>query len=318
MKVEIVAVSESYAEHSYTFISQPYRTTDLSFRVGGPVVEFDVQNGQFFREGELIASIDDRDFRISRQRAEAIYRQAEADYSRISNLHEKGNISGMSYEKAKADYEKARADFEQAENNLEDTRLYAPFDGYVQKVNIDRYQDVKASCPVVTMIDLSRIKVEVYVPETVAASCRNGIESGCTIRFNALGDREFTPEETFLTQSVTDNNISYLLTAVLDNSENLFYGGMTGNMEISCPSLPGGSANVAIPQNAVCHDRNTGSFVWKVDGQGRVSKTAVRLGGLKKNDKVEILSGLTEGDMIAVSNLHNLTDNQIINDRETL
>lgn len=318
MKVARVAVSENSAERSYTFISQPYRTTDLSFRVGGPVVEFDVQNGQFFRKGELIASIDDRDFRISRQRAEAIYRQAEADYSRISNLHEKGNISGMSYEKAKADYEKAKADFEQAENNLEDTRLYAPFDGYVQKVNIDRYQDVKASYPVVTMIDLSSIKVEVYVPETVAASCRNGIESGCKIKFNALGDREFTPEETFLTQSVTDNNISYLLTAVLDNSENLFYGGMTGNMEISCPSLPGESENVVIPQNAVCHDRSTGSFVWKVDGQGRVSKTAVRLGGLKKNDQVEILSGLTGGDMIAVSNLHNLTDNQIINDRETL
>lgn len=40
---------------SYTFISRPYRVTELSFRVGGPVKTFDVQNGQFFRKGELIA-----------------------------------------------------------------------------------------------------------------------------------------------------------------------------------------------------------------------------------------------------------------------
>lgn len=49
-------------ERSYTFLSSPYRTTELSFRVGGPVVNFEVQNGQFFRKGELIAAIDDRDF----------------------------------------------------------------------------------------------------------------------------------------------------------------------------------------------------------------------------------------------------------------
>ena len=43
---------------------------------------FDVQQGQFFRKGQLIAAIDERDFVIQKQRTEALYRQAEVDYAR--------------------------------------------------------------------------------------------------------------------------------------------------------------------------------------------------------------------------------------------
>ena len=61
---------------SYTFISEPIRVTQLAFRVGGPVQDFTVQAGQFFRKGQLIAAVDERDFLIRRDRAEALYRQA--------------------------------------------------------------------------------------------------------------------------------------------------------------------------------------------------------------------------------------------------
>ena len=84
VKVICAEQSDTSSERSYSFISQPYRTTELSFRVGGPVYTFDTQSGQFFRKGELIAAIDDRDFLIRKQRAEAIYKQTEADYKRIS------------------------------------------------------------------------------------------------------------------------------------------------------------------------------------------------------------------------------------------
>ena len=40
---------------------------------------------------------------------------------------------------------KAKADYTTSVNELKDTKLYAPFDGYIQKVNIERYQDIKAS-----------------------------------------------------------------------------------------------------------------------------------------------------------------------------
>lgn len=151
------AVSEG--EREFTFLSQPFKSTELSFRVGGPILDFDVRSGQFFRKGELIAAIDDRDFKVRKEKAEAVYHQAETEFKRVATLYAKENISASTYEKAKADCAIARAAYETAANELADTRLLAPFDGYVQEVNIERYQDVRASQSVVSFIDLSRLKI---------------------------------------------------------------------------------------------------------------------------------------------------------------
>lgn len=304
-------------ERSYTFLSEPYRTTDLSFRVGGPVVTFEVQNGQFFRKGELIAAIDDRDFIIRKQRAEALFRQAEADYTRIANLYEKGNISGTNYEKAKADYERAKADFNTASNELNDTRLLAPFDGYVQKVNIDKYQDVSPSFPVVTLIDLSKIKAEVYIPEDLAVGLRaGGLKEWSDIRFKAMGDRSFRPDEVYVTQSTSENNISYLYTAILNNKDNSLFGGMAGTLSLRFPTttttdngLPS-CTPVAIPQTAVCHNPEMGAYVWRVGEDNRVSKTKVEIGSLMAGNRVEVLSGLASGDKVAVTRLSYLSEHE--------
>ena len=179
---------------------------------------FDVQQGQFFRKGQLIAAIDERDFVIQKQRTEALYRQAEVDYARISSLYAKDNISGMNYEQAKANYERTKADYEAAVNAWEDSRLYAPFDGYVQQVHIERYQDVKPSVPVVTFIDLSRIKVEAYVPEDMALQMRQKDSVACVVRFNALPDREFVPSEYFLTQRMSLAAIIIAMGMLVDNA----------------------------------------------------------------------------------------------------
>ena len=218
VKVVHAEVMEAPSLRCYTFISQPYRLSELSFRVGGLVHAFDVQQGQFFRKGQLIAAIDERDFVIQKQRTEALYRQAEVDYARISSLYAKDNISGMNYEQAKANYERTKADYEAAVNAWEDSRLYAPFDGYVQQAHIERYQDVKPSVPVVTFIDLSRIKVEAYVPEDMALQMRQKDSVACVVRFNALPDREFVPSEYFLTQRMSLAAIIIAMGMLVDNA----------------------------------------------------------------------------------------------------
>lgn len=310
---------EKESERSYTFLSQPYRTSELSFRVGGPIRTFDIQNGQFFRKGELIAAIDDRDFVVRSQRAAALYKQAEADYKRVSNLYEKGNISGTNYEQAKADFEKAKADYTEAANDLADTRMYAPFDGYVQQVHAERFQDIKPSMPVVTFIDLSKIKVEAYVPEDMALSFRKKDDApACRIAFSALKERSFAPSEVYVTQSAANNNISYLLTAILENKDNSLFGGMTGTFSV--PFTPGryadGKACVVIPQSAVCHNPEIGSFVWKVNENNEVVRKPVMLGRLKKNDLIEVVSGLSAGEQVAVTRLSYLSENEKINIQE--
>ncbi|MEG2067827.1 MAG: efflux transporter periplasmic adaptor subunit, partial [Tannerellaceae bacterium] len=57
VKVYKVDASGVSSNRDYAFLSKPFKTTDLSFRVGGPVTDFDTQSGQFFRKGAVIAAI---------------------------------------------------------------------------------------------------------------------------------------------------------------------------------------------------------------------------------------------------------------------
>lgn len=315
IKVKVVEVKNSVqsTERSYSFIARPYRTADLSFRVGGPIHRFDVQSGQFFRKGEVIAAIDDRDFLIRKERMEAVYDQAKSDYHRISNLYEKGNISATSYEQAKANYEKAKADYRTAVNELNDTRLTAPFDGYVQQVYAERFQDVRASAPIVSFIDISRIKAEAYIPEGMAAQMRRTKDaSACKVTFDMLDGQTFTPSETYLTQSASDNNISFLYTVVIDNKDNSLLGGMTGKIILDNLFHLHSFTSVSIPQTAVGHNPEKGAFVWKVNDDATVTQVPVQLGNIGKDNNIEVLSGLQPGERIAGTRISQLSENDKI------
>lgn len=77
---------------------------------------------------------------------------------------------------------------------------------------------MKPSVPVVTFIDLSRIKVEAYVPEDMALQMRQKDSVACVVRFNALPDREFVPSEYFLTQRMSLAAIIIAMGMLVDNA----------------------------------------------------------------------------------------------------
>lgn len=167
------------SEREFSFISKPFKETELSFRVGGPIDRFEVYAGNFYHRGDIIAEIDSRDFRIRKERAEAVYNQAKAEFERVKVLYEKDNLSASAYEKARADYTSAKTAFETATNELDDTRLIAPFDGYVGEVYIEKFQDVKATQPVVSFIDITQLKIEAYVTQDIVLPGRKNKGSGC-------------------------------------------------------------------------------------------------------------------------------------------
>lgn len=214
----------------YSFIAQPWRTSELSFRVSGPIDRLEVYAGNRYSRGSIIAEIDPRDFRIRKERAEASFRQMEAEYKRVSLLYDKNNVSASLYEKTKADYVAAKAAYDVATNELNDTRLVAPFDGYIGEVFIEKYQDVKASQPVVTLIDISRLKVEIYVTQDIAKTVKRARE--ITLVFDTEPERQYSAKVVEVSKSAMRNNLSYLLTAMLPNDDGRLLAGMSGKARL--------------------------------------------------------------------------------------
>lgn len=306
IRVAEVEMSLPSAEREFSFISKPFKETELSFRVGGPIDRFEVYAGNFYQRGDIIAEIDSRDFRIRKEQAEAIYNQAKAEFERIKVLYEKSNISASAYEKAYADYTSAKTAFETATNELHDTKLIAPFAGYVGEVYIEKYQDVKATQPVISFIDITQLKIEAYVTQDIALQTDRIKEVG--IRFDVRPDTVYSAKVVEISKSTTRNNLSFLMTALLPNKEGKWPAGISGKVQFGSPSSSMASI-IVIPQTALNHRPVDGDYVWAVDkATGKVSKRKIVLGALLSNGKAEVKSGLQAGEMIAVSKLRFLSE----------
>lgn len=295
----------------YPFIAKPFKETDLSFRIGGPIDRFEVYAGNSYKKGEIIAGIDSRDFKIRKEKAEAVFNQAKAEFARIKVLYEKNNISASTYEKAHADYTSAKTSYEAAVNELNDTQLIAPFDGYVGEVYIEKYQDVKATQPVVSFINIDQLKIEAYVPQDVAFGWRDLKE--VDLCFDAQPDTTYCAKVEEISKGTTRNNLSYLLTALLPNKDMKLLAGMSGKIRLNKNIGTLTPVATIIPQTALCHRPTEGDYVWVVDKQShKVSHRKVRLGGLLPNGRVAVADGLQADEIIAVSNLRFLSDGMIV------
>lgn len=310
------ATANTYSNETvkeFPIITQPFRTTELSFRVSGPIDRLDVYAGNYYRRGDIIAEIDPRDYRIRRERAEAVYRQSKAEYERISALYQKNNLSASTYEKARAEYTSAKAAFDTAVNELEDTRLVAPFNGYVGEVYVEKFQDVKASQPVLTFIDIDQLKIEAYVTQDIAYRVQP--RQNVLLTLDVQPDAELEAQIAEVSKGTTQNNLSYLVTALLPNKEARLLAGMSGKIrfEESTSELSDSTATgehwVCIPQIALCNRPTVGSYVWTVHPEsGIVSQRKVSVSKLLPHGNAGITAGLQPGEIVATSSLRFLSD----------
>lgn len=302
-------LAETSQRKEFPFISKPLRTSELSFRVSGPIDRFEAYAGNHYKQGSIIAEIDPRDFRLRKEHTEAVYRQAKAEFERIEALYHKDNVSASTYEKARADYIATRTAFDKAAADLEDTRLIAPFSGYVGEVYIEKFQDVRAAQPVVSFVDLSKLRIEIYVTQDIAMQA-DELRS-VSLAFDHRPNQVFSANVVECARSTTPNNLSYLLTAQLPNPDGKLPAGLSGKVFFD---LPGTEAQtVSIPQSALCHRPSVGDYVWVVNpSTNKVSQRRVVAGELLPEGRITIKSGLNPDETVAVSGLRFLSEDMAV------
>lgn len=312
VRISEVLLSEDSNTREFPFISKAFQTSELSFRVGGPINNLDIQAGDYFKKGDVIASLDKRDYLINKEAKEAQYIQAEAEFHRVKSLYEKKNVSAKIFDNARTNYNITKSAYAAAVNALGDTQLIAPFNGYIQNVKTEAHQVIRANQTVLSFINIEQLKLEAYIPEDIALFSKQ-IKS-IDISFDALKNIKITASSWDISKSTTSNNISFLLTAIVDNCNKGFdlLGGMTGKMSFTL-TRENESSTLKIPQVAVCNRPSIGSYVWLYNSKTeRVQMTPVSLGALKENAYVEITKGLATNDIVVTTGLNFLSNNKLV------
>lgn len=152
-------------ENSYSGVVSPDQFSDLAFKMSGPLVAMNVLEGQKVKKGQVVAEVDPTDFLLDYEAKKASYQKSLAQLQRSEKLLAKNAISVQEYESNQAAFTNAKTAYESAQNTLNDTKLRAPFDGFILKKYVENYQRVQPGQGVVCLINPLKLQVQFTLPD---------------------------------------------------------------------------------------------------------------------------------------------------------
>nr|MDJ0807944.1 efflux RND transporter periplasmic adaptor subunit [Gammaproteobacteria bacterium] len=145
---------------------------ELAFRVGGQLIDLPAQAGLRVKQGDLLARLDEAEYRNTLEERLARYDLAETEFDQASKLLKKKLTSQLQYDKTKAELKSARAALDQASDNLQYTSLVAPFDGIVARVDVENFQAIQAKVPIIQLQNDESLDVRFSVPESMISQMK--------------------------------------------------------------------------------------------------------------------------------------------------
>lgn len=302
---------------------RPRYEIDLSFRIGGKLLERKVDTGALVRKGQPLARLDPQDAKLSAAAAAAQVAVADADVAyakaeleRSRQLLEQKFISQAAYDNklsahqvAVARRDSARAQSAVSGNQAGYTTLVADNAGVITAVIAEAGQVVAAGQPVMKLARTEEREVVISVAENQAAALRVGAPAMISLWSQPQKTytgrvREVAPAADALTRT-------YLVkVSVLDADEGLRWG-MTANVGIAgmrAAALPGGA--IVVPLTAL-NQQGQQAHVWVVGPGNAVQRQPVQVGQYLESGAV-IAAGLAGGETIVVAGVHKLSPGDVV------
>ena len=280
----------------------------LSFRVSGTILRMYVNDGTYVRTGQLRAELDPADDQMQLDAAEAEYQSVKAEAERVMALYKENVTTPDANDKAMYGLKQITAKYNHAKDQLEYTRLYAPFSGYVQKRLFDSHETIAAGMPVVSIISEGTPEVEINLP--AVEYIRRQQFTGYTCTFDIYPGQEYALDLINVTPKANANQL-YTMRLQLKKGEAqaLPSPGMNTMVTIECTE--GEVRHLSVPTGAVLRDKGMAS-VFLYDASSRTIRrcdvTVTRL--LGSGRCLVTAEGLKPGDLIVASGVHHVKDGE--------
>jgi RND family efflux transporter MFP subunit len=317
VRVMTVALARTTAVADLPGEIRPRIETRVGFQVGGRIVERRVELGQSVKAGQVLATLDAQDYRLSAVAArEALVAaqtdrdQQRADYTRYEELRTKGFISAADLERrksaldaAEARYKQAAAQAEVSGNQAGYTTLKAPTAGVVTGIDAEAGQVVAAGQSVVRLAPTAEKEVAIAIPEGRLAALRRVPEVKVSLWAGGTALRGRVREIAPVADAAT-RTFPARITLLEPPAEAAF--GMTATVVFETP-LP--DAVVQLPLQALLREGDA-TYVWKLDRERMtVQRVPIVVASITGNEVV-VGGGVQPGDTLVTAGVHLLKDGQ--------
>jgi multidrug efflux system membrane fusion protein len=322
--VNVIRITNQQAHTNRTYpgeVKARFETT-LSFRVAGKLLERKVDIGDQVRKGQLLATLDNSDYRLAAQSLKAQLASAQADshflrddLARYRELLAQQVISPPEFERHETAYTTARertaaleSQLGQALNQLNYTELHADRDGVVTALEVEAGQVLAAGQAVVNLAQLDEKEIHFDVPEHRLSEIKR--QQTVDVSLWLDDERLLKARIREIASAADPASRTYRVKATLLEGMDAAQLGMTATVHIAANT----TSSIAVPLSAVYTPQNQPDHpsVWLVDEQAATVKSApVKLGETLSGERIAV-DGVAAGQLLVSAGVQRLAEGQAV------
>jgi len=320
VKVATVTSTNGNNIKTYPATVEPTQIAHLTFRVNGEIEKLLVVAGDHVKKGQLLATLDDRDFSLQLKQAQAKYELTKSQFSRSQLLFKEQLISSSAFDEAKAQLDIAEAQLNVAQTNVKYTTVVAPFDGIVAQLQVEKYEFVQAKQPIMELQGRKQVDIAIEVSEHLMAMLPKSSTASTyrpTFVLDVAPDRKFKVKLKEHDIKPNPTTKSYKVVFAMNSPEEMnVLAGMTGSLVIEMDKiLDVENAYFSVPVESIFlpnqYAGQNKTFIYKLNESNQTVLTEVEVIKIN-NDSATIkpknADELVAGELVVATGSH-LIDN---------
>ena len=275
----------------------------------GRLITLKVVEGQNVKKGNLLALIDDAGITDQLDQMILQLNLAKTTFERTQRLWDQKIGSEMMYLEAKTRYKAAQKQVSQIKQQLAKTKIYAPFNGVIDEIQARLGSNlIPGITPVLRIVNLNTMFAESDVPENYLSNITKGSKAKVSIpALNQIQNTEIHQTGNFITPS----NRTFRVEARLENPEGLIKPNLNARLSVMDYFNP---EAIMIPLRVVREDAKNQPYVFVLSkpekDNGFTTEQRMVTLGKTKEEMVEIIDGLTTGELVVEEGVSLLVTNQ--------
>ena len=311
VKAMIVADAKPFTERRFPGKATATQEVNLSFDVSGTVVERPVNIGDTVKKGQLIAQLDQRDFRANVKAAKAALKRDQKNFVRARELIKEGHISRLDYDQLEATLEVSDANLSVASKALADSVMSAPFDGRIANLFAENHQAVRAKQEIARLLDASSVEFTIQIPEQLISLA--AYIQDIQVEFDSNPGHPIPAIIKEIGTEASATTRTYPVTLIMEQTDGFeILPGMSGSAT-GRPERPDKlmAKDIMVPVTAVfTAGESSGNFIWVIDEKTTtVSRRTIQIGELRDTG-IPVTSGLKAGERVVIAGVSYLREGQ--------
>ncbi|TLU83618.1 MAG: efflux RND transporter periplasmic adaptor subunit [Chlorobium sp.] len=298
--VSVARVSQAAVRDSFSIVGtvEAFREADIFSESSGLVRKVSAEPGEHKIAGEALLILDNELATSRQKKADAHYRQAKRDVDRYRNLYNEGAVALSAYETVQLQRDEAEAEYIAAVRKQSDTKVKAPFSGVITSRLVEQGELVHEGMKVAHIVDMSRVKVIIFVPEREMKRFSEGTVLMVT--------SDLYPGESFSGKVISVSEKSgrdhtFRVEVMMQNiGKASFRSGMFARV---LSSVEGSRQAILVPRVALVSGIKKPELFLVRHGQALLTPF---IAGIEQQKHLEVLSGLAPGDSVVISGQNEL------------